>query len=381
MVAIHHEMTTELLCFLVPMPTCWACSQRRLIHSSSCFKYLAQRFPKWLHWNRCGPNVMTYSLRLSLSAAHLCTCLLFFVAPSCALAQSVTGSLSAHSHAIVTLLLLLCLQCAFWMISWGYQTFLKETLSINIFLILNFTIRGPCLNLCQCEGKLSQNRDMVWEEIELKLFWWKQLCLLVSGIPCDIIISMLCPVFSLHLPSESTNLIRRKKCIIDKEWNGKSQNWAGKHPPPKVRHVRYSLKSRCEQYRWLVSVRLFCFSTSAARVAVPSSWSVSLFFLPVPAFQGYENDPRTVGQLYVSVDGVSQMLAPRRTRTISKPVNAISLVLQDSHERNTRATRWRLWEEAGGSVSSQHGQQSWRPIQCPWFRVKEETSFLPPKKS
>lgn len=153
---------------------CWACSQRRLIHSSSCFKYLAQRFPKWLHWNRCGPNVMTYSLRLSLSVAHLCTCLSVFVAPSCTLAQSVTCSLCAYSHSIVTLLLLLCLQCAFWMISWGYQTFLKETLSINIFLILNFTTRGPCLNLCQCEGKLSQNWDMVREEIELKLFWWKQ---------------------------------------------------------------------------------------------------------------------------------------------------------------------------------------------------------------
>lgn len=75
------------------------------------------------------------------------------------------------------------------------------------------------------------------------------------------------------------------------------------------------------------------------------------FFPPVPAFQGYENDPRTVAQLSVSVDGVSQMLAPQRTRTISEPVNAISLVLQDSHEGNPRAARWRLWEEAGGSVS------------------------------
>lgn len=103
-----------------------------------CFKYLAQRFPKWLHWNRCGPNVITYSLTLSLSVARLCTCLPFFVAPSCTLAQSVTCSFSAYSHSIVTLLLLLCLQCAFWMISWGYQTFLKETLSINIFLISKF---------------------------------------------------------------------------------------------------------------------------------------------------------------------------------------------------------------------------------------------------
>lgn len=164
-----------------------------------CFKYLAQRFPKWLHWNRCGPNMITYSLKLSLFLAHLCTCLSFSVAPSCTLARSVTCSLSAYSHSVV-ILLPLCLQCAFWMISWGYQTFLKETLSINIFLILNFTIRGPCLNLCQSEGKLSQNQEMVWEEIELKLFWWKQT--LPFGFCYTlwyIIIRMICPMFSLHI--------------------------------------------------------------------------------------------------------------------------------------------------------------------------------------
>jgi len=72
---------------------------------------------------------------------------------------------------------------------------------------------------------------------------------------------------------------------------------------------------------------------------------------PVPAYQGCKNDPRTGGQLYVSVDGVSRMLAPQRTRTISKPINPIFLVLRTSHEWNTGVTRWRVWEEAGGSLS------------------------------
>lgn len=35
----------------------------------------------------------------------------------------------------------------------------------------------------------------------------------------------------------------------------------------------------------------------------------------------------------------------------------------------------------GFRVSAQHSQESWRPIQCPWLRVKEGASFLPPKKS
>lgn len=147
-------------------------------------------------WSKCD-YLLTHIVTL---CSTLCTCLPFFVAPSCTLAQSVTCSLSAYSHSVVTLLLLLCLQCAFWMISWGYQTFLKETLSINIFLILNFTIRGPCLSLCQSEGKLSQNQEMVWEEIELKLFWQKQT--LPFGFCYTlwyVIIRMMCPVFSLHI--------------------------------------------------------------------------------------------------------------------------------------------------------------------------------------
>lgn len=89
-------------------------------------------------------------------------------------APSATCSQSAHSHSVVTLLLLLCLQFAFWMISWGNQTLKKETLSINIFLILSSTIRGPCLNLCQSEGKIQQKQEKLWEEIKQKLFWWKQ---------------------------------------------------------------------------------------------------------------------------------------------------------------------------------------------------------------
>lgn len=84
-----------------------------------------------------------------------------------------------YSHSVVTLWLL-CLQFSFWMISWGYQTFLKETLSINIFLIWNFTIRGPCLSLCQSE---REKRKVM--RSRAKIILMRMNCLLVSIISCD----------------------------------------------------------------------------------------------------------------------------------------------------------------------------------------------------
>lgn len=79
MVAIHWEMLMQLLCFLVSMPTCWACSQRRLVHSSGILVF--------------GPEVS--------SAAQLSLCRALLAAhPGVCPAQS-----AAHTH----LLLLCCL--------------------------------------------------------------------------------------------------------------------------------------------------------------------------------------------------------------------------------------------------------------------------------
>lgn len=72
---------------------------------------------------------------------------------------------------------------------------------------------------------------------------------------------------------------------------------------------------------WVVSslicvCEVVCFSTNAATVAVQSSWSVS----PPPAisaYQGHKNDPRIAGQLYVSVGGIFQMLAPEPLQNLS----------------------------------------------------------------
>lgn len=153
MVAVHQEMTTELLCFLVPKPTCRACSPRRLIHSSS---YVLSIWPRGFP-SGC-PEIAVVQMWWLTQIVTVCSTLCTPVFHSLSLPPAFwlhlfTCSLSAYSHSVVTLLPLLCLQYAFGMISWGYQTFLKETLSINIFLILNFIIRGPCLNLCQSEGK------------------------------------------------------------------------------------------------------------------------------------------------------------------------------------------------------------------------------------
>ena len=118
-------------------------------------------------WSKCG-YLFTQIVTPCSTLVHL----LSSVAPSCVLAQSVICSVCLLT---VVTLLLLCLQFAFWMISWGYQTFLKETLSINIFLILNFAIRGPCLNLCQSERKLITEARKV-----IKRIWAKTILMKVN---------------------------------------------------------------------------------------------------------------------------------------------------------------------------------------------------------
>lgn len=56
------------------------------------------------------------------------------------------------------------------MISWDYQTFLKNTLSINIFLILNFTIRGPAWIFASLQENYFKKKKL-WKQIEQTLFW------------------------------------------------------------------------------------------------------------------------------------------------------------------------------------------------------------------
>lgn len=144
-------------------------------------------------WLKCN-----YSLKLSLSI--LCTCPVFTVAPPAFLLRLPP----VHSLLTHTQLLLFCCCCAYslhfgWLVG-GNQALKKETLSINIFLILSSTIRGPCLNLYQSEGKIQQKQEKLWEEIKQKLFWWKQtLPFGFCYILWYMIICMICPIFSLHI--------------------------------------------------------------------------------------------------------------------------------------------------------------------------------------
>lgn len=71
-------------------------------------EYLAQWFPKWSHWNYCGPNVITYSLKVSLSVAHLCTCCPSLLPPAFLPRLSPVHSLLTHTQ-----LLLFCCCCVY----------------------------------------------------------------------------------------------------------------------------------------------------------------------------------------------------------------------------------------------------------------------------
>lgn len=62
-------------------------------------------------------------------------------------------------------MLLLCLQFAFWMISWGYQTFLKETLSINIFLILILPLGDPAWIFASLKGNNYKSKKSYEEKL------------------------------------------------------------------------------------------------------------------------------------------------------------------------------------------------------------------------
>lgn len=98
-------------------------------------------FPNGLHWNHCGPDVITSSLSSSLSVAPCAPVFCSLLLPPalcsvCYLFLVCLLTLSCYSFTVVVFTV--CI----WMISWGYQTFLKEKLSINIFLILTFIHLG-----------------------------------------------------------------------------------------------------------------------------------------------------------------------------------------------------------------------------------------------
>lgn len=158
-----------------------------------------------------------------------------------------------------------------------------------------------------------------------------------------------------------------------------------KAPLPTLRHVICSLKSRCEWYHpWFVSVKLF----ALVRMLLQLLCSLAGQFLspphpPISAYQGHKNDPRIAGQLYVSVGGIFQMLAPEPLQNLSTisllcsrlPVNEIGGLPGEGF----RAGERKHWEEVGGSA--QHSHQSRRQVfsahdskkRLPFF-------FLPPPK-
>lgn len=98
MVTIHWEMLMQLLCFLVSMPTCWACSQRRLVYSSDILVFGPEVSLAAIYWNCWGPHPITFTSLLSCRCHRaLLTAAPWLSVPGC--------SLLLCSHSTVTPLL------------------------------------------------------------------------------------------------------------------------------------------------------------------------------------------------------------------------------------------------------------------------------------